>query len=191
MTTIIRTSSQAVAEAKPIEYAACAQCINYRSGSCAFRLNSPDYITASVNRDDRACDEFNVPSTRLQPTQEPVYSNLPDSVGHENEDGSHDYRRVRNLHVITPVDLERMGVKGEHYPVIAASVYHRGETAVFILPNTKAIRVTYKTKDEEGKEQERKRTVPGQRYDVPAIYKRIVEKGVIQLHRWQRIQFDM
>lgn len=163
----------------------CADCANFKSGTCAFRLNSPDYVTASVKRDDRACSNFNVPSTRIDEDYEvePVFDGLPSQVFLERDmSKSHDNRRVLELKVLSVDALHRLGYENEQYPVLCVSVSHLGETAIFFLPNT--VHRTLKHGSHVAR-------VACNRYAIDAMFARVAEKGSIKLSNWQRVQYEL
>lgn len=170
---------------------ACGRCINFMSGTCASRLNSPDYPTASVSPEDRGCSEFNVPSTRFNTDYDevyghdvvPVFDGLPSQVFLERDmSKSHDNRRVLELKVLSVDALHRLGYKNEQYPVLCVSVSHLGETAIFFLPNT-----VHRTL----KHGEHVARVACNRYPIDAMFARVAEKGSIKLSNWQRVQYEL
>lgn len=163
------------------EVSLCGECVNYKSGTCAWRLNSPDYPTATVGFHSRACENYGVPSTRILKSPEPVFDNLPVQVEAVSSK-SHDHRRVVDMQVISVPALHRLGRVEQHFPVVAVTVAHRGETAVFFLENTKNTSVHTKRG---------RRKIATNRYDVAAMFNRVADKGTIKLSNWERIQVDI
>lgn len=169
----------------------CGACVNFQSGTCKFRLNSPDYPTASVSPEERGCSEFNVPSTRIDADYDnvyghevvPVFSGLPRTVFLEKDMGkAHDNRRVLELKVLSVEALHTLGYTKEQYPVLCVTANVRGETAIFFLPNT-----VHRTL----KHGEHVARVACNRYAIDAMFARVAEKGSIKLSNWQRVQYEL
>jgi len=173
------------------DFDACSDCINYNAasehtGTCAYRLNAPDYPSASVGKFAFACDNFNVPSTRMPTTYNAVFTNIPDQVNFESTK-DHGVRIILDLRVISVPDLHRMGAVDQQYPVIAATVQHAGETCVFILPNTKMVKVSY---GHPTADRQVSRKIATNRYDLISLFTRISESGKVQLGNWTRLQLN-
>lgn len=154
----------------------CFTCDNFRGGTCAFRLGSPDYPTANVEHNDLACAEYNVPSTRIHTEPQAVFSGLPENVFYEGSKTT-SKRIIMDMSVLSVDAMHRLDMVDEQYPCIAVTVKHLGETVVFYMPNTKEVRVG-------------RHRIAANRYDVVSLFTKISESGKIDLTHWRRVQFD-
>lgn len=192
MTTIVNTKSR-VAKAIELDIKSrqegntCFDCVNYRGGACAFRLNSPDYLDYTVEPLTLACDNFNVTATPVQERHayyhgmetQGTFGNLGLSSV-QRDDETHDFRKVISVDVMSVDALHRLGYTDQQYPVLVATIQH-GEGQVFFLPNTITKTITIG---------EGKRRLPSNRYNVAEMAQRVAEKGVVKLENWQHVQFE-
>jgi len=161
----------------------CYDCINYMGGSCAMRLNSPDYPSYIVKANDLACDAYNIPSTRIDDPdeREPLFQGMAnDEVFYESRI-DHGHRKILNLAIFSVPELHRLGLLDQDYPVLGATIQHMGESCVFFLPNTKHVTVSVNGKA---------RRIASNRYDVGNLFTRVMDKGSVKLQAWTRVQFD-
>lgn len=162
----------------------CGTCVNYQQGQCVFRLNSPDYFDTKVSRTDRSCDQYGMRATRIDSSPAPVFTsldNMTEGVMAQGKAKGHTYRKIMDLSVISADALARLGVQGEHAPCIMAYAEHNGESVAFYLPNTKTVTVNTKLG--------RKRICTN-RYDVVNLFKRVADKGSIDLRQWKRVRIE-